>query len=169
MVTRGYSSLSFLHVAASAIMAVDRPAYLYYFGDHNPSGVDIPRNTEARLRELATGVEIHFEVVAVTPEQIQRLELPTRPTKSSDPRSRAFRGASVEVDAIPPSVLRELVERCIARHVDADRLRVLAMAEAEERKALAWLASEAQGRSVRGFRAAIRGERMARFAAAGAP
>ncbi len=41
MVTRGYPSLSFLHTAAAAIAATGKPAYLYYFGDYDPSGVDI--------------------------------------------------------------------------------------------------------------------------------
>ena len=40
MVTRGYPSLSYLHEAAEAIAEQGRPAFLlYYFGDHDPSGV----------------------------------------------------------------------------------------------------------------------------------
>lgn len=50
MVTRGYSSLSFLHSAAETIEAKNKPTYLYYFGDHDPSGRDITRVTEQRLR-----------------------------------------------------------------------------------------------------------------------
>ena len=41
MVTRGYASLSFLNSAAETIEAVAKAAYLYYFGDWDPSGVDI--------------------------------------------------------------------------------------------------------------------------------
>jgi hypothetical protein len=66
MVTRGYSSVSFLHSAAEAIEEKGKPAYLYYFGDHDPSGRDITRATEDGLREFAPGAEIHFERVAVT-------------------------------------------------------------------------------------------------------
>ncbi|HEY2838257.1 MAG TPA: hypothetical protein VGJ26_03865 [Pirellulales bacterium] len=43
MVTRGYPSLSYLFEAAEAIAAENKPTYLYYFGDRDPSGVDIPR------------------------------------------------------------------------------------------------------------------------------
>jgi len=45
MVCRGYSSTTFLYSAAQNIEAVGKPAYLYQVGDHDPSGVDIARNT----------------------------------------------------------------------------------------------------------------------------
>ena len=44
----------------------------------------------------------------MTEEQTKSLNLPTRPTKRSDPRSRGFSGESIEVDAIPVEQLREL-------------------------------------------------------------
>ena len=46
MVTRGYPSLSYLHSAASLIAEKHKPTYLYYFGDLDPSGVDITRAVE---------------------------------------------------------------------------------------------------------------------------
>jgi hypothetical protein len=51
MVTRGYSSLSFLYEAAQA-MPTDKPIHLYYLGDFDPSGVDAERSAEERLRKL---------------------------------------------------------------------------------------------------------------------
>jgi len=71
MVTRGYPSLSYLNTAAEAIRYHCKPTFLYYFGDHDPSGVDISRATEDRLREFAPDADIHFERVAVTPEQVK--------------------------------------------------------------------------------------------------
>ena len=134
MVTRGYSSLSFLHGAAEVIAKVDRPVFLYYFGDHDPSGEDIPRKTEADLREFAPGADITFERVAVTPEQISQMGLPTRPTKKTDSRSKGFKGESVEVDAIPPAVLRQLAQECITRHIDQQQLHATKIAEASEKE-----------------------------------
>ena len=43
MVTRGYASLSYLHAAAVCIKSKRKPAFLYYLGDHDPSGLDITR------------------------------------------------------------------------------------------------------------------------------
>jgi hypothetical protein len=141
MVTRGYPSLSYLHEAAEAIKAQGKPTYLYYFGDHDPSGLDIPRKVEEDIRDFAPGAEIHFEPVAVTAQQIEELGLPTRPTKKKDSRSHGFQGESVEVDAIPPGVLRDLVRDCIVRHVDQRALEVTRVAEASERQVLNRLAA----------------------------
>ena len=142
MVTRGYPSLSFLHGAGEATATVDKPVYLYYFGDHDPSGVHIPTRVEAELRAFAPEAEIHFERVAVTPEQIVAWDLPTRPTKQTDSRSRGFEGESVEVDAIEPGDLRRLASECITRHVDRDMLLRLEAVEREERASLVEIAMQ---------------------------
>ena len=142
MVTRGYPSLSFLYGAAEAIEYSEKPTFIYYFGDHDPSGRDISRNVEERLREFAPDTEIHFERVAVEPWQIEEWELPTRPTKLTDSRSKHFKGDSVEVDAIAPGQLRELVSECIQDHIDTRALEVVQVAEQSERQALQMMARE---------------------------
>jgi hypothetical protein len=136
MVSRGFSSISFLHSAAEAIAAKSKPTFLYYFGDHDPSGVHIDRSIERELVALAPDAEIHFKRIAVTLEQIEELSLPTRPTKKTDSRSRSFTGESVEVDAIPPRTLQRMVEDCIIRHVDHERLERLKLVERAERETL---------------------------------
>jgi hypothetical protein len=136
MVTRGYPSLTYLHAAAEAIEAEDRPCYLYYLGDWDPSGLDISRVVEEQIREMSPDAEIYFERIAVTPEQVIRFGLQTRPTKASDSRSRRFAGESIEVDAIAPTALRELVSDAIAQNVDGDEWRRLKKIEQEERTAL---------------------------------
>jgi hypothetical protein len=136
MVTRGYASLSYLHSAAEAIKAQRKPAFLYYFGDHDPSGLDINRAVEEGLRDFAPEAEISFERVAVTAEQIEALSLPTRPTKTTDSRSKGFEGGSVEVDAIPPDDLRRMVEVCITRHIDPRAYTQLMLQQRLERDTL---------------------------------
>lgn len=71
MVSRGFSSVTFLYEAAVKIRAIGKPAYLYYFGDHDPSGVAVDRSIEKRLREFAPDVEIHFQRVAVLPSTLR--------------------------------------------------------------------------------------------------
>lgn len=122
MVTRGYPSISYLYEAAEALAAQDKPAYLYYFGDYDPSGVDITRAVESGIREFAPDAEIYFNRIAVTQEEIELWDLPTRPTKKTDSRSKNFEGESVEVDAILPATLRALVSECITHHIDQDAL-----------------------------------------------
>ncbi len=145
MVTRGYPSLTFLYESALQMAAVDKPTFVYYFGDHDPSGVDIPRQVERRLRQYAPDVDLTFEHVAVTPEQIEQWELATRPTKTTDTRARSFAGESVEVDAIPPTQLRELARACIAQHIDPWQVRVLETAEESERAILNAFARQIEG------------------------
>jgi hypothetical protein len=140
MVVKGFSSLSYLYEAAQAIKEQEKPAFLYYFGDRDPSGVHIDRNIEKRLREFAPEAEITFERVAVTPEQIRTLRLPTRPTKKSDSRSKGFLGESVEVDAIPPQTLRDLVKKCITQHIGQHALEVMTVVEENERSILSGIA-----------------------------
>jgi hypothetical protein len=143
MVARGYSSLSFLYSAAMAIKAKGKPAFVYHFGDLDPSGVDAARDIEAKLRRYAPGAEIHFDRPAVTREQVDRWNLPTRPTKLTDTRAKKFGSAtSVELDAIPARQLRELVREVIERHVDREKLALLRVAEASERELLTkWAAT----------------------------
>ena len=72
------------------------------------------------LAPITAGLGLEFEIVAVTPEQIVELSLPTRPTKTSDPRSAGFGDESVELDAIEPATLRQMVEDTIAGCFPAD-------------------------------------------------
>jgi hypothetical protein len=134
MVTRGYASLSYLHSAAEAISAQGKPAFIYYFGDHDPSGQDISANVERRLREFAPDAEIHFERIAVTPGQIFAWNLPTRPTKKTDSRARKFQGESTEVDAIDPDTLRDLTREAIELHIPGGWLDSVRAAEESERE-----------------------------------
>jgi hypothetical protein len=141
MVARGYSSISFLHSAAMAIKARKKPAYVFHFGDYDPSGVDAARDVEAKLRRYAPDAEIHFERPAVTLAQIEEWNLPTRPTKQTDTRAKKFGSAtSVELDAIPADKLRQLVRDCIERHVDQHQLKILKVAEESERSFLKMVA-----------------------------
>jgi hypothetical protein len=133
MVARGYASLSFLHNAAEYINTLDVPAYIYHLGDFDPSGVNAGEKIEETLREMAPDATIHFERIAVTPEQIADWDLPTRPTKASDTRAKNFGEISVELDAIEPNQLRALVQEAVEIHLPAEQFEKLKAAEESER------------------------------------
>jgi hypothetical protein len=145
MVTRGYASLSFLHSAADHMSELDVPVHVYHLGDFDPSGVNAGEKIEQTLKEMAPGAEIHFERVAVTPEQIEAWKLPTRPTKAPDSRAQGFGQISVELDAIEPGRLRELVDAAIQRHLPPEQFRVLQAAEESERRLLTRIVDVASG------------------------
>jgi hypothetical protein len=164
-VLRGYTSESFAHSVAEAIASCGkRTVYVYQLGDHDPSGADAWR----AFRESVAGflyahpfavedgqhtyafigtddrvARVTFARLAVTEDQIVEWELPTRPTKKSDTRARKFIGDSVEVDAIPAPVLRQLVENAIVGHIDVEALRLTQVAERSERDVLQRMAGGA--------------------------
>jgi hypothetical protein len=167
MVTRGYPSMSFLHSAALAIndrVDDEQLTRIYYFGDHDPSGVDIDRAIVQGIGESllaitdrtnitpadAFDLTADFTRVAVTPNLVEQLGLQGRPTKTGDHRGKAWaaagRGDSVEVDAIPATTLRAMARHMIERHVDTDRLTILRTVEEEERRGLLAIAETLDGR-----------------------
>ena len=97
MVARGYASLSFLHTATQYIAGLDVPAYIYHFGDHDPSGVNAAEKIKETLRELARDAEIHFQRVAVTGWQIEEFTRRGRrrpPTAGANPGAPELRSSS---------------------------------------------------------------------------
>jgi hypothetical protein len=140
-VARGFSSLSFLADAAGEIEeSAKGSVYVFHLGDHDPSGRSAGEVIERDLTALAPNVDIYFERIAVTPEQITGLRLPTRPTKRSDSRAASFEAefgqGSVELDAIHPELLRGIVRNAIEEHMDASTLAKLRKKESGERSML---------------------------------
>ncbi len=149
VISKGMPSLtrvftSFLNIKRAA--RVGKQSYIYQFGDHDPTGCLIPKATEARLNEFCRKYICRppiVERIALTEEQIEQYQLPTRPTKR-DGNSHAlkFQGDSVELDALPSSELRSLVRECIEGHIDALALDTLRTAEKSERDILEQLAGD---------------------------
>jgi hypothetical protein len=140
---RGYASHTYLYSAAEAIQEIGKPAYIYYFGDYDPRGLDISRFVEEHIREYAEGIEIHFERVALTREQIDRWRLPTRPTKREKSGfGKNFDPDSVDIDTMDPRELRALVRACIEYHLAPRQVETLHTVEQEEQRFLQWLAVE---------------------------
>ena len=111
---------------------------LLYCGDHDPSGVLIPQTIERRLEEFCKSFRSAppiIERVALTKQQIEEYDLPTRPTKrNGNTHAHSFEGNSVELDALPAHVLRDLVQETIEQHISSSVLDALREAEASERK-----------------------------------
>jgi hypothetical protein len=144
-VLRGYSSESFAWSVAESLSRW-KPTIMYQLGDHDPSGVDAWRNFADKVAAFAPSADVRFERLAVLPEQIEAWDLPTRPTKRTDTRSAGFAGESVEVDAIPPSMLRDIVRQHIEQHIDPAALALTRSVEASERDVLTQLIGGADDR-----------------------
>ncbi len=134
MVTRGFSSETFIYEAAQAIKRKGKPTYIYYFGDYDPSGVAARDDVRRKLANM--GAAVNFVAAAVLPDQVTRWNLPTRPTKKTDSRAKGWRGGSVELDAIPADLLRRLVTEVITQHINPRELAETQRAEKLEKQSL---------------------------------
>ncbi len=135
-VARGYSSKTFAYDAAEEIAQIAKPTYIYHFGDFDPSGVNAG---EALQDELAKhGAHVQFARMAVTLAQIEAYTLPTLPVNRRDPRAKTWKHPFVcELDALPATELRALVEQCITQHIDAAAWNAEQQAEQLEKATLA--------------------------------
>lgn len=138
MISRGFSSETFLYETADDINCEGRPAVIYHLGDHDRDGVRAWEDIQRKMRRFVDdNIDLTFERVAVTPEQITALDLPTRPDKTNS----GF-GDCVEVDAIPSSALRHLVREAIEQWIDPEALRLTKVAEDSEREILHRIAGD---------------------------
>ncbi|MNK78046.1 hypothetical protein D3C87_976640 [compost metagenome] len=129
MVNRGYSSVSAMYDAYKRLKSGDT---ILYFGDHDPSGMDMIRDVRERLEEF--GLEINVNPIALTMDQIHEFNPPPNPAKITDPRAkwyiREFGRTSWELDALPPKELIKLAEDAVLSSIDIDRYNF--MVEMEE-------------------------------------
>jgi hypothetical protein len=135
---KGFSSIGFLYPSARGLAraAAGRPAHVLYVGDWDPSGKVIPEKIEAELRAHAPEAEIHFRRLAVNPDQISALNLPSRLAKASDSRAKSFSGATVEAEAIPVAVMQQIVREAIEGFIDPHLIGTTEAAEESEREFL---------------------------------
>jgi len=85
----GFSSITLAYQAAENINAKanGKSVVIFYIGDYDPAGVLIDVTIERELRaHLDPEVDLHFERIAITPEQITAYDLPTKPRKEKDHR-----------------------------------------------------------------------------------
>lgn len=134
LVARGFSSLSFIYEAAKALEGETRPVYVYHFGDHDYYGRKASASIDATLKDLAPGADIHFKSLAVTLDQIRKWKLPTRPSDLEGVKADEWDNKpTVELDAIAPNRLRELLERHLSGHLSPKMLARLKRKEGTER------------------------------------
>lgn len=138
--TGGFPSLSLVYEAAQHIKheAADRPVHILYIGDHDPAGVLIDTDTEAKLCEHLPDTNLKFRRLAVTRAQIDLMRLPTKPPKD---RRGGFEGDTVEAEAIPAATLRQLLAEAIEGFIDPHAMAVIKEAEASERTLLLSMAA----------------------------
>lgn len=131
MVNRGYSSCSAMYEAYKRLSSGDT---ILYFGDHDPSGLDMIRDVRERLQDF--GIEVNVIPVALTMEQIKQFNPPPNPAKISDPRADWYISqwgyTSWELDALPPQELIRLCETEVLARIDLEMYQDMVEQEKED-------------------------------------
>lgn len=137
---RGYCSQSEMWQAAQRFIRRKNleGRYIIYLGDHDPSGVDMPRDIAERMKLFGADVEI--KRVALTMEQIHNFNPPPNPAKITDTRFKAYikkYGQHCwELDALEPVFLSELIDAAIRPLMDDDIVAQTLALEARQREEL---------------------------------
>lgn len=123
---KGYSSASALYELAKEIEDDRRETVVLYFGDHDPSGIDMTRDVYERL-QLLSGKDITVDRMALNMPQVKKYNPPPNPAKETDARfSRyinMFGETCWELDALNPTVLADLVRSGVGNYINADRFK----------------------------------------------
>ena len=136
-VGRGYDGWDSIHNAADRYEAGEGVTVLY-FGDFDPSGEDMVRSLRERLGMLGSNPEI--VKCALTPEDVRRYNLPPDFTKATDSRQAGFVAKygdiSVELDALPITILRAQVIQEVEQRMDLLALEATRQQEAADQREL---------------------------------
>ena len=131
-VAKGFSSFTFAHDAARRFyhkQEKGKSCKILYFGDFDPSGEDMVRDLLERIHRY--GAEnVTIEKCALTKDQVIEFNLPSDPVKSGTPEKRGDPRAAkfiqkygdmcVELDALPPDILRSLIDAAIRTSINWD-------------------------------------------------
>ena len=136
-VGRGYDGWSSIRNSADRFADGDNVTVLY-FGDFDPSGEDMVRSLRERLATLESTPDI--VKVALTPDDIKQYNLPPNFTKATDTRRQKhidrFGDLSVELDALPASVLQARLIAEVEQRMDMAALAAVRAQEERERMLL---------------------------------
>jgi len=169
----GWNSTSAIWEAVKRITMYDAKRLdILYFGDLDPSGDDMPRDVQERLREFYGTVlgwederyttfprEIYVHKIMVNEEHIEKYALQKRfdvPVKKGneivnkikeDPRALSFYQKygeifQVEIEALPPNVLAQVLEDNLKKYVDEELFEHIQKKEDGEKERMLQLIAE---------------------------
>lgn len=133
LAARGYPSVSIVrelvlqHIEPA--LTADQIPVVLHLGDHDPSGIDMTRDLDERIKTFADfdlyGVDFDVTRIALTMRQIDEKNPPPNPAKTTDSRFREYRKRygveSWELDALEPAYLVDLVQRHILKSVNQEK------------------------------------------------
>ena len=127
VVCRGFSSVSFLNDYKTRLTYYpERSPILLYFGDFDPSGVEMLKAMVTTLEDELNVTGIEFKRVALLKEDIVKYKLPHSPEalKHTDTRAERYVAEygelAVELDALSPMDLEAKIREAIEQELDME-------------------------------------------------
>jgi hypothetical protein len=146
LIVRGQLSRTAVYEAHKRFLSASEQgkfSHLFYFGDFDPSGIGIYNSLKNRTKKFGNGIlveDIKFERIALSEQQIEDYNLPYIKAKKDDPNYKKFiakySDKAVELDALPPNVLMELIEKVIIKHIDQKKWAAAKVQENKEQDEL---------------------------------
>ena len=145
---KGYLSLSFINELYNKITDVfDKKEYsqkviFFYMGDHDPSGLDMPRYIKESLDQLNGYNNLYYEFksLGLNKQQIREYKLAPNPAKQTDSRFKSYKKIhgfkSWELDALNPKVINNIFKKEIENLIDQDKFMLMVKKEEAEIKKL---------------------------------
>lgn len=122
---RGYMSQSEMWAAAQRLIAKEdegKETVIFHLGDHDPSGIDMTRDIQDRLRLFGSMADVRR--IALNMDQIDEYNPPPNPAKATDARFQSycdqFGDESWELDALEPRVIVDLIRDHVEDLCDMD-------------------------------------------------
>lgn len=141
---KGYMSLSAMRGASERIESAERDgrtAVIIHLGDHDPSGIDMSRDIEARLRLFRVSAKV--DRIALNMEQINLYSPPPNFAKLTDTRSKdyipEYGREAWELDALDPKVIVKLIEDAVGEYTDENRREELVEQQESHKLRLAYI------------------------------
>jgi hypothetical protein len=135
-VIRGHVSETFVWNVAEEWKAIDKPIFAYYLGDHDPAGLEIESSLRDKLASF-TAKDFDWQRLGITSADFADESLLGFAVKRSGSWREyvaEYGNRCVEVDALPPSDIRERVKSAIESHIDAVEWEALQQTEELERQ-----------------------------------
>jgi hypothetical protein len=144
---KGYTSASAIWEAAhrrilKRYAKAGQDTVIIHLGDHDPSGIDMSRDIEDRLRRFSSPTNgdfrptIRVNRIALNMDQIKEFDPPPNPAKETDPRAKKYVEEygedSWELDALEPATIVSLIQESIRTYMDEE------MYEAAEQREVQW-------------------------------
>lgn len=133
----GQPSETFIHEIAMVWKEIAKPIYVYYFGDLNPRGMHIEEKTRQELEKMS-GHCVFWKRLGVDYRQAIAQNLPRMKLKGTENKTvlgnylDQYDNWGCELESLPSTQLREVLQRSIESHIDMDAWKTLKDVEASE-------------------------------------